>query len=375
MTKDAPVPFVDLAIQYRSIKSEIDGVIHDALARADFILGKDVPAFEQEFAAFVGARHCVGLSNGLDALVLALRALGVGRGDEVIVQANTYIATCLAISAVGATPVLVDCNAHDYMIDISAVERAITSRTRVIMPVHLTGYPADMAPLMALAQKHGLRVVEDAAQAQGTQYAGQPCGAIGDMGCFSFYPGKNLGAYGDAGGLTTNDAALAERVRQLQNYGQRVKYHHVVKGVNARLDTLQAAILRVKLRHLNGWNTLRRERAEQYQERLQGVGDVRFQTVSGQHAHIYHLMVIETSRRDALQQHLAGLGIGTIIHYPIPVHLQEAYQDLGHRRGDFPRAERLAETILSLPMFPEITTAQIDQVSDGVRSFFAGATR
>jgi dTDP-4-amino-4,6-dideoxygalactose transaminase len=303
-------------------------------------------------------------------LRLALIALDVGPGDEVILPANTYIATALAVSAIGARPVLVDCDPETYNIDVRLIEPAITPRTKAIIPVHLTGQSADMAPILDVADRHDLHIVEDAAQAHGTLYKGQPCGSIGAVGCFSFYPGKNLGACGDGGMVTTSDAKLAERLRRLRNYGQKAKYQHVEKGLNARLDTLQAAILSVKLRYLPQWNKARAAHAEKYKEMLTGVGDLVFQRRAPYSTHIYHLFIVETEQRAALQKHLDTVGIGTNIHYPVPIHLQQAYADLGYGKGDFPEAEHLAERMLSLPMFPELRSDQIRRVAGEIKGFF-----
>lgn len=364
------IPFVDLGAQYRGIQTQIDAAICHVISQANFILGSQVGEFENEFAELIGVKHAIGVSSGLDALRLALTALDVGSGDEVILPANTYIATALAVSAVGARPVLVDCDRHNYNIDVGLIASAITPRTKAIIPVHLTGQSADMDPIMEIANQHGLHVVEDAAQAHGTLYKGSPCGSIGIIGCFSFYPGKNLGAYGDAGMVTTNNAKLAERLNRLRNYGQHVKYEHVEKGLNARLDTLQAGILSVKLRYLPQWNKERVAHAEEYEQLLAGVGDLTLQQRASYSNHIYHLFMIETEYRDALQKHLNAAGIQTAIHYPIPIHLQQAYADLGYQNGDFPAAEWLAKRILSLPMFPELRVDQILMIADKIKRFF-----
>jgi dTDP-4-amino-4,6-dideoxygalactose transaminase len=365
------VPFVELNEQYRTHKAEIDAAIHGVLDQSTYLFGPDNEAFEREYAAYVGVKHCIGVSNGLDALRLALMAYDIGAGNEVIVAANTYIATALAVSAVGATPVPVDCEARSYQIDVSKVESAIHRNTKAIMPVHLTGHSADMDPLLELADKYGLKVIEDAAQAHGTLYKGKPCGGVGDVGCWSFYPGKNLGAYGDGGAVTTNDDKLAERIRRIANYGQRAKYVHVEKGLNARLDTVQAAVLRVKLRHLGEWNARRNEIAERYQELLTHVGDLRFQEIAPHSTHNYHLMVIETQRRDELQRWLTERGVQTNIHYPKPLHLHEAYADLGYGVGAFPVAEHLTQHSLSLPMYPELRDEQVDYVADAIKQFYS----
>lgn len=364
------VPFVDLSAQYRAIKEEVDNAVQEVLSKCNFILGSQVEEFERSFADFVGVGYAVGVGNGLDALRLAMTALDIGPGDEVVVPANTFIATALAVSAVGASPVLVDCDPRTYNIDAASIEQAVTARTKAIIPVHLTGQSADMDPIMDIAQRHNLYVVEDAAQAHGTLYKGRPCGSIGDCGCFSFYPGKNLGAYGDAGMVTTNNQDLSERLRALRNYGQKVKYQHVEKGLNSRLDTIQAAILNAKLKHLVQWNLLRAAHAQTYRSLLSGVGDLRFQQQASYSTHIYHLFIIETEYRDDLQRHLSQNGVQVVIHYPVPIHLQEAYADLQYKKGSFPHSEWLASRILSLPMFPELTDGQIQYTAGIIRQFF-----
>ncbi len=364
------LPFVDLPAQYLGVRKEIEVALHEVLTGCDFILGTQVEKFESAFAHFLRVEHAIGVSSGLDALRLSLMALDVGPGDEVIIPANTYIATALAVSAVGARPRLVDCDPATYNLAPRSIEPAMTSRTRAIIPVHLTGQSADMDPVLEIAQRHGLHVIEDAAQAHGTLYKGRACGSLGFMGSFSFYPGKNLGAYGDAGMVSTHDSKLAERVRCLRNYGQRAKYEHIEKGLNARLDTVQAAILNVKLRHLQEWNAQRVAHAETYRRLLYGVGDITFQQQVPCSTHIYHLLVIETDQRDDLKNFLDLVGIQTGIHYPKPIHLQEAYADLGYRPGDFPQAERLAKRVLSLPMYPELREDQIERVARAIRKFF-----
>ena len=364
------VPFVDAAAQQRSIAAELATAIEDVVLSSRFILGPQVAEFERAFAEFIGVRHAVGTSSGLDALRLALAALDVGPGDQVILPANTYIATALAVSAVGARPMLVDCDPRTYQLDVDQVGAAVTARTKAVIPVHLTGQAADLDPVLDLARAGGLHVVEDAAQAHGAKYKGRSCGKLGTVGCFSFYPSKNLGACGDGGILTTSDGDLAERVRRLRNYGEQAKYLHVEKGLNARLDTLQAAVLLVKLRHLARWNEARARHAETYRRLLGGVGDLVFQEHAPFSSHVYHLFVVETAERDALRAHLAAAGIQTGVHYPVPIHLQPAYADLGHKQGDFPRTERLAGRMLSLPMYPELRPAQIAMVADEVRRYF-----
>jgi len=369
-TSETAVPFVDLKSQHSSLAVELTAAIRDVLDSSDFILNRDVSEFEQSFAQFVETQVAVGVSNGLDALRLALLALGVGPGDDVILPANTFVATALAVSAVGAQPVLVDCDPTTYNIDPCAIEEAFTPKVRAIIPVHLTGQSAYMDPILEIARKRNLHVIEDAAQAHGTRYKGRCCGSLGVAGCFSFYPSKNLGACGDAGIVTTSDAELAEKLFELRNYGQRNRNEHLSKGLNARLDTIQAAILNVKLRHLLRWNAARRRHARKYRELLAGVGDLTFQRETEYSTHIYHLFVIATDWRDALRTHLAEAGISTGIHYPTPIHLQPAYADLPYRKGDFPNAERLSGKVLSLPMFAELTDPQIERVTQEVRRFF-----
>jgi dTDP-4-amino-4,6-dideoxygalactose transaminase len=360
-----------LVAQYESIAEEIDRAFHEVTASAQYILGARVQRFEEEFANFVGADHAVGVGSGLDALRLGLLALEIGPGDEVIVPANTYIATAFAVSEVGADVVLVDCDPATYNVDPDAAAGALTSRTRALLPVHFTGQAAEMKPLLELAASNSLDVVEDAAQAHGTRYEGRPCGSLSKLACFSFYPGKNLGAYGDGGMVTTSDPAVVERTRRLRNYGERAKYDHVIKGVNSRLDGLQAAFLSVKLPHLPGWNEARLRHADTYTAQLDGVGDLVLQQRSSSSTHVYHLFIVETAERDALRDFLTERGIQTGIHYPIPIHLQEAYSDLAIGPGAFPHTERLAQESLSLPMYPELTEERIRSVTDAIREFFA----
>jgi dTDP-4-amino-4,6-dideoxygalactose transaminase len=363
------VPFMDLQAQHRALSADIRVVVDEVLTDCNFILGRQVREFEQAFAAYIGVAHAVGVSNGLDALRIALAALDIGPGDEVIVPANTYIATALAASALGARVVLVDCDASTYNIDPNKIERAITARTRVVIPVHLTGQPADMAPILEIAERRGLQVLEDAAQAHGARYQGQPCGSMGIAGCFSFYPAKNLGAAGDGGMIVTQNGNLAQRARKLSNYGEVVKYQHTDKGLNARLDTLHAAILQVKLPHLDGWNQKRAQHAQRYRERLARIPDIGLQAVLPDCAHVYHLFMVQTSRRDALRQFLQDRGVQTGIHYPTPIHLQPAYADHGWKKGDYPVAEELSSRIVSLPMFPELRDEQIDYVCEQISEF------
>ena len=363
------VPFVDLKTQFQSLEKEILQATTEVMRNTAFIMGPDVSAFETEFAQFCGGEHCVGVNSGCDALQMALRALDVGPGDEVITAANTFIATVLAISSTGATPVLVDCLEDTYEIDPAAIESAVTERTKAILPVHLYGHPADMDAILAIAEKHGLLVVEDAAQAHGAMYKGRRCGSIGNAGCFSFYPGKNLGAYGDGGAIVTQDPAVAEKVGWLRNYGQSKKYYHDVVGWNTRLDTVQAAVLRIKLEKLDAWNNARAANAARYCEHLKDL-PVQLPICKPDCTHIYHLFVVQSEKRDELMAFLGERGISCGIHYPIPVHLQKAYEDLEYRCGAFPVAEKAADRILSLPMFPELTTEQVDFVCDGIRAFY-----
>lgn len=363
------VPFVDLQSQHRALAAEIRQAVDDVLTDCNFILGRQVREFEQAFAAYIGVAHAIGVSNGLDALRIAMAALDIGLGDEVIVPANTYIATALAVSALGARVVLVDCDPSTYNLDPSKLERAITSRTRVVIPVHLTGQPANMAPILDIAERHGLQVLEDTAQAHGARYQGQVCGSMGIAGCFSFYPAKNLGAAGDGGMIVTQNGKLAQRARKLCNYGEVVKYEHAEKGFNARLDTLHAAILQVKLPHLDGWNQQRAQNAQRYRDKLARIPGVGLQAVLPDCTHVYHLFMIQVARRDALRQFLQDRGIQTGIHYPTPIHLQAAYSDHGWKKGDFPVAEELASRIVSLPMFPELSGEQIDYVCQQIAEF------
>ena len=362
------IPFVDLAVQYEALAAEIQAAITDVMHHTDFILGRAVKLFEEEFAAYCGSQYAIALDSGTSALELALRAFDIGPGDEVITVSNTFIATTLAISYTGAHPVLVDCLPDTYNIDAAQIEPAITAHTKAIMPVHLYGQPADMDPIMDIARRRGLLVIEDACQAHGARYKGRRVGSIGHAAAFSFYPGKNLGAYGDGGAVTTNDARVADKIRMLRNYGQREKYHHLLQGYNRRLDTMQAAILRVKLRYLDEWNAARREHAEQYRRALVGLDVIAPQTSSFAEP-IWHLYIVRVRDRDQLSAYLKERGIITGIHYPIPIHLQPAYRELGYQRGDFPRSEEYAEKILSLPMYAELTPDLIGQVVSAIRDF------
>lgn len=362
------IPFLDLgAINARSAVG-LEAAFSRVLTSGWYVLGKEVEAFEAEFAAYCGARHCIGVGNGLEALHLILCAMGIGPGDEVIVPSNTYIATWLAVSQCGATPVPVEPVEATCNMDPALIEAAITAHTRAIMVVHLYGQTADMDPINEIARRHGLKVVEDSAQAHGAGYKGQRAGTLGDASGFSFYPGKNLGALGDGGAVTTNDEALAERIRVLRNYGSQVKYHNEVKGVNSRLDELQAALLREKLPLLDRDNLRRKAIAGIYDERLKGCGLV-MPSVPEWADPVWHLYVVRTPERDALQRHLTAAGIGTMIHYPIPPHLQPAYSELKLTAGTFPISERIHAQVLSLPMGPHLDDAQVERVNAEILRF------
>jgi len=368
--KHQNVPFLDLGIQYQAIAAEINHAISKVIQEADFILGREVRLFEEEFAAFCDVPYAVGVDSGTSALELALRAFDIGPGDEVITAANSFIASALGVSHAGAKPVLVDVDPYTYTLDVTAIERAITRRTKAILPVHLYGHPAHMDPIQQLADKHGVMVIEDACQAHGARYKGKRVGSLSHAAAFSFYPGKNLGAYGDGGMVVTNDKKVANRLEMLRNYGQKEKYKHLFRGYNRRLDTMQAAILRVKLRYLEKWNAARRWNASLYQKHLEGSGVVVPGEAGGAES-VWHLYVIRTEQRDQLKDHLVSKGINASIHYPVPIHLQPAYQDLGHKRGDFPVTEAYAEKILSLPMYAELTGRQIEFVAQTISEFQA----
>lgn len=358
------IPFLDVGRTYQELRPDLDAAIQRVMNSGWYVLGEEVEAFEAEFADYCGAEFCIGVANGLDALQLILRAYGVGRGDDVIVPSHTFIATWLAVTLTGATPVPVDPpDDATYTISPDQIEAAISPRTRAIIPVHLYGCPADMTPIMRIASRHGLKVIEDAAQAHGARYLDRRVGSLGDAAGFSFYPGKNLGAFGDGGAITTNDAELRDRLRSLRNYGSSAKYVHDVQGLNSRLDPLQAAMLRVKLRKLDEWNARRRILAERYRERLTGTGLLQPEIPDGCES-VFHLFVIRTTRRDLLQAGLRQAGIETLIHYPIPPHRQGAYNRM--QGQDFPVAERLAGEVLSLPMGPHLTTDEVEGVADHV---------
>jgi dTDP-3-amino-3,4,6-trideoxy-alpha-D-glucose transaminase len=362
------IPFLDMKSVYAELKPELDAAYARVMESGWFVLGKEVEAFETEYAAYCGTRHCVGLGNGLEALELVLRAWNLGAGDEVIVPSNTYIATWLAVTAVGAKVVPVEPTPGGPNIDPDRIAAALTSRTRAIMPVHLYGQPADMDAIMALAAKHGLKVIEDVAQAQGARVRGRRTGSLGDAGAHSFFPSKNIGAFGDGGAVTTDDGALAERLRVLRNYGSRVKYVNLERGFNSRLDELQAAFLRAKLPKLDAWNERRRIVAARYDDRLADIPSLALPNVPQWAEPVWHLYVVRTARRADLVKALEGAGIGSLIHYPIPPHLQDAYADLKQGRGSYPLAEKLADTVLSLPMGPHMPLDAVDEVCAVIRS-------
>jgi dTDP-4-amino-4,6-dideoxygalactose transaminase len=347
------IPIVDLKAQYASIKDEITVAIQGVLDSCQFVLGSEVSALENEFATYCNAKDAVGVNSGTSALHLALRAAGVGQGDEVITVPFTFVATAAAIHYTGATPIYVDIDPSTFNMDPAKLEAAITARTRAVIPVHLYGQPADMGPIIQVARKHGLIVIEDAAQAHGAEYMGRRVGSLGDMACFSFYPGKNLGAYGEAGMVTTDYPAYAKKIRMLRDWGSEQKYHHVLKGYNFRMEGMQGAVLRVKMRHIEKWTEARRAVARRYDQAFAGSG-IETPKPSDNSRHVYHVYAIRSSARARWQQELAARGVQTGIHYPFPVHLQPAYADTRWRRGDFPHSEKAAEEVLSLPMYPEL---------------------
>jgi dTDP-4-amino-4,6-dideoxygalactose transaminase len=368
------VPLVDLRAQYESIREEIDPAVLRVLGSGSFVQGGEVRHFEQEFAAYSGAAHAVAVNSGTSALHLALLAAGVGPGDEVITVAHTFVATVAAILYAGAVPVLVDIDPETFTIDVERIEAAITPRTRAIVPVHLYGHPADMDAILEIARRRGLTVIEDAAQAHGARYKDRLVGGIGDLTCFSFYPSKNLGAYGEGGAVTTNRDDYDRSLRMLRDWGSERKYHHELRGFNYRLDEIQATILRVKLRHLNSWNHGRRDHAAAYTSALGNTGLVVPNEMPWAF-HVYYVYAVRSGVRDELQRWLNARGIDTGIHYPIPVHMQSAYSDLGYRKGDFPHSELAAEQVLSVPLYPELLAAQREQVVAAIRCFSQSAAR
>jgi dTDP-4-amino-4,6-dideoxygalactose transaminase len=364
------VPFLDIQAQNRSIWTELQQALEPVISEAQFILGPAVERFEAAFADYVGVKHCIGLNNGTSALHMALKAFDIGAGDEVITTPHTWISTSWAISYVGARPVFVDIDPVTYTLDPDRVSAAITSRTKAILPVHLYGQAADVIRLREIADRHGLLLIEDAAQAHGAEVNGRRVGSFGHAGCFSFYPGKNLGAFGESGAVTTDDSAIAARIRRLRDHAQDGRHNHVELGFNTRMEGVQGAVLAAKLPHLDGWNSRRREHAERYREQLKGADHLELPTAFDRAAHVWHLFVVQVQgmNRENLRMILADKGIGTAVHYPVPVPFQPAYAYLGHKSGEFPVAERLTGSCLSIPMFPELTGQQIEQVSQALRA-------
>lgn len=363
------VPFASFEPMHNELKDGLDKAFHTVMERSYFIQGKECEQFEKEFAEYCESKYCIGVANGLDALYLVLKAYGIGLGDEVIVPSNTFIATALAVSYTGATPVFVEPELKTYNIDPNRIEDAITERTKAIMPVHLQGRPADMDPIMEIADKYQLKVIEDAAQAHGVLYKGKKVGSLGHAAGFSFYPGKNLGALGDGGAVVTNDKELADKVRALGNYGSDYKYHHIYKGTNSRLDEMQAAFLRVKLPELDKWNADRRRIAQKYFDGIDNPIISLPPKADDTFAHIYHVFVIRCEKRDELEKYLADNGIGTVKHYPIPMHMQECYKDLGIKEGTLPTAEEISRTVLSIPMYYGMSDEEIDYVIEKINNY------
>jgi dTDP-4-amino-4,6-dideoxygalactose transaminase len=366
------IPLVGLFDQYQTIKPEIDGAIENIITSSAFVGGQEVRSFESEFAAYCETKACVGVGNGTDALYLTLRAMGIGPGDEVITVAHTFIATSEAISMTGARPVFVDIKEDTMLMDPALLEPAITPRTKAIVPVHLYGQPCDMDAIMEKAERHGLKVIEDAAQAHGARWRGRRAGSIGDAACFSFYPGKNLGAFGDGGAVVSQDEELIERIRMLANHGRLEKYTHKMEGVNSRLDGLQAAVLRVKLRHLDEWNQSRRRHADFYFETLSS-SELRMPVVDKNAQPVWHLFVVRVADREAFQQKLKDEGIATGIHYPVPLHCQPAYQDFKIPLGTLPVTEKVSGEVVSLPMYPELTSAELEFMVNAITMAKVGA--
>jgi dTDP-4-amino-4,6-dideoxygalactose transaminase len=362
------ISFLDLKAQYESIKPEIDEAIKKVVDSQIFILGKELEEFEKEFAKYLGAKYVVGVNSGTDALILSLLALGIGKGDEVITPVNSFIATTTAITQVGATPVFVDCDPDTYQINVKEVEKKITKKTKAILPVHLYGAPAEIEELQEIVKRNSLFLVEDAAQAHGSTFNNQKLGSFGDLGAFSFYPGKNLGAYGDGGAIATNNSELYEKLLKLRNYGQSKKYFHDSFGLNSRLDEIQAAVLRVKLKHLDMWNEKRREIVKLYSD---GLKNVKTQKIIDGGQSNYYIFSIESDKRAQLQEYLSKQGIETLIHYPIPIHLQKANKHLGYRKGDFPVAEMNAEECLSLPVYPELKAENVKYICQVINKFYS----
>jgi len=363
------VPFLDLKIQYKQIEHEVIPVITRAMANGAFIGGEQVSCFETEFARFCKSSYCVGVNSGTDALRFALMAIGVGLGDEIITVANTFIATTEAISQVGAKPVFVDVYPDTCNMDISKIEDKITENTKAVIPVHLYGQPADMDPILEIARKNNIAVIEDACQAHGASYKNRKAGSVGAVGCFSFYPGKNLGAFGEGGAIITQDEDIAQKIRMIRDHGQRKKYFHDIEGYNGRLDAIQAGVLRIKLKRLEDWNKLRRKNAAYYNELLSEIPSVILLTEAEFAESVYHLYVILVDDRDGLQNFLYSKDIATGLHYPLPLHLQKAYEHLGYKKGVFPVTEHIADRLLSLPMFPELKPEQIEYVVQSIKEY------
>jgi len=363
------IPYLDLPAQIRSVRKEIDAAIGRTIDNCSFCLGPDVVQFEKDFAKFIGAEHCAGFNSGTSALHVAMLLLGVGPGDEVVTTPFTFVATSWAISYAGAKPVYVDIDEATMNLDPKLMERAITPRTKVVMPVHLYGHPFDLDPILAICRKHGLPLVEDTAQAHGAKYNGKTAGAFGDISCFSFYPGKNLGACGEGGALVTNNAAFDQRARSLREHGSTVRYYHDEVGYNYRMEGIQGAVLGVKLKHLARWTAERRRVAHRYHELLSGT-PLELPREAGYAESAYHLYVVRHPRRDELKAHLEANGVGCALHYPLPLHLQKCYAGLGYQPGDFPVAEKAAQECLSLPIFPELTDVQIQRVVEVIKQFF-----
>ena len=365
------IPFVDLKLQLSSIRKEIDDNLNDVLDNTAFILGPWAKKFEEEFASFIGVKHCIGCGNGTDALILAMRAMDINSGDEVITVTNSFIATGEAISDVGAHPVFVDPDQDNYLMTASSLEAAITEKTKLIVPVHLYGQTADMDPILEIARKHGIKVLEDSAQAHGAKNRGRNAGTMGDIATFSFYPGKNLGAFGDAGAVVTNDDQLAAKVKLLRNHGSKDKYYHHLSGYNSRLDGIQAAVLSVKLKHLESWNARRREIAAIYQRELQEVKKIKLPKAEDYNQPIWHLYVIQVPERAKVKEALASKGIASGIHYPVPLHEQPVYENLEYKPDDLPNAHKAAPRLLSLPIYPELTDQQCLYICESLKEIIS----
>ncbi len=366
------VPFLDLKAQYHSIKNEVDKKLIEVCENTAFTMGPFVEEFEKKFSEYLGVKHFVATSTGTSALHTALLAFGIGNGDEVLVPVNTFTATAEAVVMVGAKPVFVDNDPLTYNMDVSKIEQLITHKTRAIIPVHLYGQPADMEKIGEIASKHNLIVIEDCAQAHGAKFKGKMVGTFGHAACFSFYPGKNLGSYGEGGGVATNSDDIAEKMDKIRNHGSKIKYVHEFVGYNYHMHGFQGAVLTIKLKYLDGWNKRRREIAEKYTEKLKDIKDLSLPYVQKDCEHVFHLYVIRTSFREELRQFLNDNGVGTNIHYPYPLHLQESYKFVGYKQGDFPIAEEYAPKLLSLPMYPEMTDEQIDYVVSKIKEFYKG---